>query len=186
MFARIIEEDYIMGLAAFIQLHEKDIIEEWETFAQTCKPAADDMDPPALRNHIRKLLQFIIDDLRTPQTEEERSKKAKGMGPKAEDDSVAGTHGEIRLTDGFDLVQVHSEFRALRASVLKLWSNEWTKSNKDWVTPAEIIPDIMRFNEAIDQLVSESLCSYINKSDDPRPSPSTYAAQTHSKSKSHH
>jgi hypothetical protein len=153
-----------MGLAAFIQTHENDIVEEWERFAKTCKPAAEGMNTLALRNHIHKLLRFIVDDLGTAQTEHERDEKGKGRQPRAENDSVAETHGDIRFSDGFDIVQVHSEFRALRASVIKLWTKEWTKSNRDWSTPADIIPELMRFNEVIDQMVSESLSRYIDKS----------------------
>jgi hypothetical protein len=158
-----------MSLASFITLHENDIIDEWVKFAQTCEPAAFKMSPALLRNHIRKLLRFIMEDLGTPQTEQQRSEKSKGRGLKAENDSEAETHGDIRFTEGFDVLQVHAEFRALRASVLKLWSNEWARSNTDWITPADVIPDLMRFNEAIDQMVSESLSRYINKSGFPRP-----------------
>lgn len=154
-----------MSLAVFIKTHENQIIEEWEAFAKTCSPAADEMDTDMQRDYIRGLLRFIASDIMTPQTEAERDQKGKGKAPKAEgkDDSAAETHGEERFRSGFDLMQLHAEFRALRASVLKLWTNEWTKSNRDWQTPADVIPDLMRFNEAIDQMFSESLKRYLRE-----------------------
>ena len=174
-----------MGLATFIRTHENDIIEEWEKFARTCTPAADEMNSTMLRNHIRKLLRFVVDDLGSPQTEKERGEKSKGLAPETGNSGVAETHGDIRFTEGFDVIQVHSEFRALRASVLKLWSKEWTASNRDWSTPAEIIPDLMRFNEAIDQMVSESLSRYV-KSGHSAPCTPAEAAKTDSELNSQH
>ena len=151
-----------MGLAAFIQTHENEIVEEWETFAQKCKPAADQMNRSMLRDHIRDLLRSIVNNLRVPPlTEKVLEEKAEGILPKEKYDSAALTHGEIRWMVGFNEVQVHLEFCALRAGIIKLWSNEWIKSNREWSTPAEIIPELIILNEAIDKLVSDSLSSYI-------------------------
>jgi signal transduction histidine kinase len=51
-----------------------------------------------------------------------------------------------------------SEFRALRASVIKLWRAEWSKSET-----VDILPDLLRFNEAIDQVMTESLSRFTDK-----------------------
>jgi K+-sensing histidine kinase KdpD len=116
------------------------------------------MDRAALRDHIVGLLRFIADDLETPETERERGEKAKGQGPKegGEDDSAAETHADLRFTGGFDTVEMISEFRALRASVIKLWRAEWSKTE-------DILPDLLRFNEAIDQVMTESLSRFTKK-----------------------
>lgn len=149
-----------MGLAAFIRSKEEAIVAEWEAFAQTYLPSAAHMDRSALRDHIIGLLRFIANDLETSQTERERSQKAKGQGPKegGVHDSAAETHADLRFTGGFDTVEMISEFRALRASVIKLWRVEWAKTET-----VDILPDLLRFNEAIDQVMTESLSRFTNK-----------------------
>ena len=147
-----------MRLAPFIRSNESAIVAAWEEFAQTYLPAAAHLDRDALRDHVVGLLRFIADDLETPETERERSEKAKGQGPKdgGADDSAAETHADLRFTGGFDTVEMLSEFRALRASVIKLWRAEWAD-------PEEIVPDLLRFNESVDQVMTESLSRYTEK-----------------------
>ena len=145
-----------MGLAEFIRSNEEAIIAEWQAFAQTYLPSAKHMDRAALRDHIIGLLHFVADDLETPETERERGEKAKGQGTKggAQRDGAAETHADLRFTAGFDTIEMISEFRALRASVLKLWRGEWAKVD-------DVLPDLMRFNEAIDQIMTESLARFV-------------------------
>ena len=147
-----------MGLAVFIRSNEEAIIAGWQAFAQTYLPSAEHMDRAALRDHIIGLLRFIADDLETPETERERSEKAKGQSPKGggEHDVAAATHADLRFEAGFDTIEMISEFRALRASVIKLWRSEWTKSDN-------VLPDLLRFNEAIDQIMTESLVRFVEK-----------------------
>ena len=147
-----------MGLAVFIRSNEEAIIGEWQAFAQTYLPSAEHLDRAALRDHIIGLLRFIADDLETPETERERSEKAKGQGPKGgeEHDVAAATHADLRFEAGFDTIEMISEFRALRASVIKLWRAEWTKVDN-------VLPDLLRFNEAIDQIMTESLFRFVEK-----------------------
>lgn len=147
-----------MRLAAFIRSDEVAIVAAWEDFAETYLPSAAHMDRVALRDHIIGLLRFIADDLDTPQTERERSEKAKGQGSKdgGANDSAAETHADLRFTSGFDTIEMVSEFRALRASVIKLWRAAWDD-------PEDIIPDLLRFNESIDQVMTESLSRYTEK-----------------------
>ncbi len=149
-----------MGLAAFIRAREEAIVAEWETFAQTYLPSAAHMDRSWLRDHIIGLLRFIADDLETSETERERSEKAKGQGPKegGVHDSAAETHANLRFTGGFDTVQMMAEFRALRASVIKLWRADWADTET-----GDILPDLLRFNEAIDQVMAESLSRFTDK-----------------------
>jgi len=149
-----------MELAAFIRSNEDVIVEEWEAFAHAYVHSAAHMDRSALRDHIKGLLRFIADDLETPETERERSEKAKGQGPKAGGplDSAAETHAALRFTGGFDTIEMISEFRALRASVIKLWRSEWANADA-----ADILPDLLRFNEAIDQVMTESLGRFTQK-----------------------
>ena len=143
-----------MELVAFIRANEDVIVAEWAAFAHTYLPSAAHMDRSSLRDHIVGLLRFIADDLEISETERERSEKAKGQGPKegGSHDSAAETHATLRFTGGFDTIEMIAEFRALRASVIKLWRAEWAESDA-----ADILPDVLRFNEAIDQVMTESL-----------------------------
>ena len=149
-----------MELATFIRSKEGAIVAEWEAFAQTYLPSAAHMDRSALRDHIIGLLRFIANDLETHQTERQRSEKAKGQGPKegGSHDSAAETHADLRFTGGFDTVEMISEFRALRAGVIKLWRVEWANTET-----GDILPDLLRFNEAIDQVMTESLARFTGK-----------------------
>lgn len=65
-------------LADFIRKNTKQIIGEWETFARTLTPAANDMTPLALRDHIKELMDFIVNDIESPQTSLEQVQKSKG------------------------------------------------------------------------------------------------------------
>ena len=147
-----------MGLAIFIRSNEQAIVAGWQEFAQTYLPSAERMDQAALRDHIIGMLRFIADDLETPETEKERSEKAKGQGTKGESerDGAAETHADLRFAAGFDTIEMISEFRALRASVIKLWRAEWTRTD-------EVLADLLRFNEAIDQIMTESLSRFVEK-----------------------
>ena len=147
-----------MGLAEFIRSNEEAIVAGWEEFAQTYLPSAKHLDRATIRDHIIGLLRFIADDLDTPETERERSQKAKGQGPEGEGKHgvAASTHAELRFDAGFDTIEMIAEFRALRASVIKLWRAEWSKVD-------DVLPDLLRFNEAIDQIMTESLYRFVDK-----------------------
>ena len=146
-----------MRLAAFIRANSSSIIGEWENFARTLVPAAQGMSPLSLRNHIKYILGFIADDIDSTQTEAEQIKKSRGEKPKDAIDSVAEIHAALRQAGGFDLDQMVSEYRALRASVVKLWGAQGSG------TTPESIADLIRFNEAIDQTLTESISYYSKK-----------------------
>ena len=147
-----------MGLAEFIRSNEEAIVAGWEDFARTYLPSAEHLDRATIRDHIIGLLRFIADDLETPETERERSEKAKGQGPEGggKHGVAASTHADLRFEAGFDTIEMIAEFRALRASVIKLWRGEWSKVD-------DVLPDLLRFNEAIDQIMTESLYRFVDK-----------------------
>jgi signal transduction histidine kinase len=143
-------------LADFIRLNVEPIVVEWIDFARTRTPASENMTKLALRDHIEEILNFVADDLESPQSTREQVKKSRGLGP---DDSVftqsaAELHAELRLSDGFDIDQMVSEYRALRASVVKQWI-----AHKRILADTDL-EDLTRFNEAIDQAVAESVAHY--------------------------
>ena len=138
-------------LAEFILKNTKQIISEWEIFARTLTPAATDMTSLALRDHIHELLDFIVNDIESPQTSLEQVQKSQGKKEKDSTTSAAETHAALRLSGGFDIDQMVSEYRALRASVIKLWSAANAQMKN------EDIIDLTRFNESIDQELAESV-----------------------------
>jgi signal transduction histidine kinase len=149
----------LMSLAVFIQENTPQIISEWESFARSLIPASNDMTPLALRNHIKQILVFIVKDMESPQTGPEQIQKSHGEGAQKNKigPSAAETHAALRMAGGFNMDQMVSEYRALRASIIKLWSVEQKE-----VSIADI-QDLTRFNETIDQALTESISHYAGK-----------------------
>ena len=149
-----------MPLPTFIESHVEDILSEWETFARSLGAVTDEMSIEALRDHALWMLRAIIADMRIPQTEEEQ--EAKGKGEMPEGGTSASAHGTGRHQDGFNLLQLTAEFRALRASVLRLWLPTIDQ------TDDAVIADLMRFNEAIDQAIAESVTTFADAANEAR------------------
>jgi hypothetical protein len=61
-------------------------------------------------------------DIETNQTAGEQIEKSKGQASDEIDrGSAASVHGTLRQSSGFPLIQLTSEYRALRATVIRLW-----------------------------------------------------------------
>lgn len=154
-----------MRLSDFIVQHVDRIVDEWEQFAKSIAPAADSMSRLQLRDHAKSILLAAARDMRTAQTAHEQQAKAKGEGPEKNPslDEAAASHGELRHTVGFDLVQMTSEFRHLRACVIRLWVGSLESADLMYYQ------DMIRFNEAIDEALAESTAAYaeqVNRSRD--------------------
>jgi signal transduction histidine kinase len=145
-----------MRLSEFIVLHVDRIVDEWEQFAKTITPAAESMDRTALRDHSRSILLAAARDMNKPQSASEQLAKARGEGPEKTPslDEAGASHGELRHTVGFDLVQMTSEFRHLRACVIRLWVDSLDTPDIAY------FQDMIRFNEAIDEALAESTAAY--------------------------
>jgi signal transduction histidine kinase len=145
-----------MLLSDFIVTNREPILVEWEAFARTCKPASTTMDITALRDHADEMLTVIAADLATPQTTHEQTEKSKGNAEDGdpEETTAAAEHGVDRAGSGFTVEQMVSEYRALRASVVRLWMKA-----KENPTPKDL-EELTRFNEAIDQALAESVFHY--------------------------
>ena len=150
-------------LQSFIQQNIGAILSEWELFAKTRIPAAATMSILELRDHADEMLRAIAEDIGRPQSEGQRDRKSKGLADASDaQPTAASAHGAIRHLSGFDLIQVVSEFRALRAAVLRLWAAEARAG-----APADV-EDLARFNESIDQALAESVAGYSAKIDESR------------------
>ena len=143
-----------MRLSNFILKNLESILQEWEEFATTLVPVDQKTDGAMLRDHVKSMLNTIAADLACPETANNKSEKSKGHRPAKK--TAAAAHGAERQQSGFSLDATMAEYRALRACVMRLWQD--ANINKPVSKIAN--EDIVRFNEAIDQAVSESITSY--------------------------
>ena len=143
-------------LADFIEANTDAILSEWVAFAESCGLAGTTMDLTGLRDHAVAMLADIVADLRTPQSAAEEMEKSKGNADSLPEgpDTAAEVHGAGRAESGFTVEEMVSEYRALRASVIRLW----TKADGT-LTGADLV-DLMRFNEAIDQSLAEAISRF--------------------------
>jgi signal transduction histidine kinase len=141
-----------MRLAEFILTDMETILAEWEMFAATQLPAAVSMTSLALRDHARQILEAVAKDLQTTQTKQAQADKSKGKAHQLLEapETAAQTHAVLRAQSGFNINQLVAEYRALRASVLRLWMDAHP-------TVDTRLEDVVRFNEAIDQAIAESV-----------------------------
>jgi len=149
-------------LSNFIRGNSPQILTEWETFARDLSHGAP-ITADRGRNHAKAMLDAIALDLETPQTATEQSDKSKGLAADQQSSATAAAeHGYERAEVGFTAVQMVAEFRALRASVVRLWTSQQRQFGI-----AEL-HDLIRFNEAIDQAIAESLARYTREIDETR------------------
>ena len=144
-----------MPLGEFINRHHDQIISEFSGFARTLMPPGSDMTETDLRDHAKEMLVAIAQDLRAEQTAEQQSQKSKGHGSVNVMAASGRLHAEGRIQHGFTPGQMLAEFRALRASVLRLYERS---GHTD-------IAGVTRFNEAIDEVLTESMTRYAMKTD---------------------
>jgi signal transduction histidine kinase len=145
-----------MRLAEFVVANEERILQEFEDFARTHTIAGESMDLTALRDHASPILHAIALDMNQPQTRAAQAEKSKGDTPLSQESAStpAAKHGADRAGSGFTIAEMFSEYRALRASVLRLW----TESRR--ALDETDLRDLMRFNEAIDQALAESVTEF--------------------------
>ena len=152
-----------MKLYRFIGEHMEEILTEWVAFAHTIEPAAGNMSVLALRDHAKGILQAIALDIETRQNSHQQYQKSRGFAPDdGLQDSAASVHGALRQASDFSLLQLCSEFRALRATVLRLWLPQVVQMSE------ETAYEMVRFNEAIDQALAESVVTYSARADQMR------------------
>lgn len=148
-----------MKLSVFIRENISEIMSEWMTFARKNAPDEGEMTDLALKDHAQEILNAIALDIETHQSTEQQYEKSQGGQDDNRGDSAASIHGELRQASNFSLLQLSSEFRALRATVLRLWLP------KVHVMSEVRMLEMIRFNEAIDQALAESIVTYSAKTD---------------------
>ena len=150
-----------MRLPEFIAENVERILAEWEVFARDVWPEGPTAGPAELRDEAEDILRTALADMRSDQTDGEQAGKSKGqLGQSAESEhltSASSSHGGGRATSGFDLWAVIAEYRALRASVLRLWRESAPSPD------LRDLDDVTRFNEAMDQSLTQAVRGYAER-----------------------
>lgn len=151
-----------MRLSTFILVNMEPILQDWEDFARSLGTVSSAMDAAALRDHAELVLRAVVADLETSQTAAQQEAKSKGRAPLRSTrlpPTAATSHGAARAEEGFSLEQMVSEYRALRASVLRLWASFLT-TRTDETPQSDLYEQQIRFNEAVDEALTDSIKTY--------------------------
>jgi hypothetical protein len=148
-----------MRLSQFVLENREAILQQWEDFARSLKPGHA-MSIQALRDDAERMLRFVAAEMESAQTRQQEIDKATGHGPELSSGhlSAAHDHGVGRAVERFSLIELVSEYRALRASVTRMWTDAAPVSR-------ESVTQIVRFNEAIDQILAEGVSKFTERID---------------------
>lgn len=145
-------------MADFILANIEPILAQWEEFARSVWPAPASKDPAELRDHAEAILRATAADMKSDQSAKQQSAKAEGRGDGGASgrrlDTASDQHGIGRVDSGFKLTEVLAEYRALRASVIRLW-----RVSQPAPRPVDL-DDLTRFNESIDQSLARAVASF--------------------------
>lgn len=148
-----------MRLAAFITANGDTIAAAWEQFAATLLPEQE-FSSSILRDGIVQMLREIAADMDRTQSAGEQQEKSEGTGNPDQPIEVAAVeHAVARVHMGLSTRQLISEFRALRATVIRLWEGSIDAYD------AASLYDLTRFNEAVDQLLTDATIRYSEEVD---------------------
>ena len=151
------------NLPDFIEKNREAILQEWDSFARSLDTERT-MSPETQRDHAAQMLDAIANDMRTPESLVSKEQKGKGLSPdnSPELKTAGHEHAIARLAEQFSLSELVSEFRAIRASVLRLWARQHPNADDYHLN------DIVRFNESIDEILAASSQSYATRINEAR------------------
>ncbi|MGF6265826.1 signal transduction histidine kinase [Paraburkholderia youngii] len=149
-----------MHLADFIEADLQGLIEDWAEYALAIAQDDSQLSASELRDSAGDILTAIAVDMRGAQStaQQEAKSRADDRAPEAAFNRVAHQHAEDRLSHGFSIDDVVAEFRSLRATVLRRWQ-------KTSPVGAAAVQEMIRFNEAIDEVLAESVRHYAYRSE---------------------
>ena len=131
----------------------EEILTDWESFAQSLLPAGKTLNKAALRDDAENLLRAIAQDMETAQSSTQQTLKSRGHRRSA-DALNAQEHAHDRYNIGLNLDQLLAEYRAVRASVIRLWTQKMGQA--DYTA----LQELTRFNEAVDEVMADSVARY--------------------------
>lgn len=148
-----------MKLAATIAANIERIAADWEHFAATLVQGREH-NTSILRDDIVEILQEIITDMALPQNKDQQRAKSEGNGTTTRTfDETVARHTRARLKMGLSSQQFMAEFRALRATVTRLWQDASP------IIDHSSLNDLIRFNEALDRVLSDAAVRYTEEID---------------------
>lgn len=151
------EKGVNMRLSDFIVQNSPIFIAEWTSFATTL-PGCREMSIQELEDHALGMLLTIAADLDRSQTAQQQKDKSQGRGVRLSLQATsAEEHGSARHSQKFGVIALVAEFRALRASVVRHWLVQQTSAS------STELEELIRFNEAIDQAVAESVAQFVGE-----------------------
>ncbi|MFY1889113.1 sensor histidine kinase [Achromobacter xylosoxidans] len=149
-----------MDLADFIEANLEALIDDWAEYAMVLNQGKHRLTAVELRNSGAELLTRVAANMRQAQTPLQQRQKSHGA--KREQDSAFDTvsmlHADDRLSQGFGINEVLAEYRALRASVLRRWEHSA-------LAGPQAFQEMIRFNEAIDQGLTESVRQFSERTE---------------------
>ncbi|AZG07113.1 sensor histidine kinase [Pigmentiphaga sp. H8] len=137
-----------MRLADFIDANLDLLLSDWRNFARQLDLRRSAVSEHALQTSARSLLRQLAADLRAGSDGSAPGERPAGAIRQAH------VHARNRLRAGFTLTEMVSEFCALRANILERWVRETGEMG------AEACDDLVRFNQALDQALRESISRY--------------------------
>ena len=150
-----------MRLPDFILANVEPILVEWESFARGIWPDGATADVAEMRDEAEDILRATALDMQSHQTAAQQAEKSKGASRQWDESGdltrASSSHGAGRVGSGFQLSAVVAEYRALRASVLRLWRQSGPAPD------LRDIDDVTRFNESIDQSLTHAVRSYVER-----------------------
>ena len=149
-----------MDLADFIEANIEALIDDWAEYAVALSEEGSQLSEDQLRNSAGGILTAIAADMREPQSAMQQQSKSRGENPDlhARFNHIARMHAEDRISHAFGINDVVAEFRALRATVLRRWQTTSPGG-------ALAFQQMIRFNEAIDQVLAESVRYYAQRTE---------------------
>lgn len=147
--ARAVAENSRMpGLPDFIRANSEQVLGEWENVARALA-GEEAMDVAARRDHAQEMLTAIANALDVPRSD----------APWQTTPTAVQAKGPGAAISGIIVEHIVSEFRALRASVLHLWSVQQSHAN------SADLHVLTQFNVAVDQAMAESISMYVHGAD---------------------
>ncbi len=153
-----------MKLSDFTEQQVDMLVDDWVGFARSSIPPARQLRPEELRDHAKVLLLAAAADMNTEQGVGAQHDKSRGDLPNNSPrvTEAARAHARHRFVQGFTLDQMVSEYRALRACVIRHWTEAGGLKASGAVT------EVVRFGETMDQGLTESIAWYSGKVDESR------------------
>lgn len=140
-----------MRLADFIEGNRERIVAAWQRYAESLPPFDVQGSLAELHAHGGHMLDAIVSGMRQPASPPLPA--AMADGPEHPPGGGA-EHGLRRHAAGLSLVAMISEFRALRAVVLRLWAGA------GFVRSPQAFDDLVTFNESIDSVTAAAVTGF--------------------------